>query len=139
MLSTGYRHTTLWTTSTNKTSVPTSTPSSKTCMTKTQAVVFNGSTGDWFRTTVGVRQGCLLSPTLFNYPKILEKIMTDALENHEGTVSIGGRKIRSLRFSNDIDGQASKKEGLENLVKTLETTSTVYGMESSSEKKKNVE
>ena len=30
------------------------------------AVLFNGSTGDWIRTTVGVRQRCLLSPTLFN-------------------------------------------------------------------------
>ena len=32
----------------------------------TSAVLFNSSIGDWFRTTVGVRQGCLLSPTLFN-------------------------------------------------------------------------
>ena len=32
----------------------------------TNTVLFNGSIGDWFRTTVGVRQGCLLSPTLFN-------------------------------------------------------------------------
>ena len=30
------------------------------------AVLFYGSTGEWFRTTVGVRLGCLLSPTLFN-------------------------------------------------------------------------
>ena len=29
-------------------------------------VLFSGSTEEWFRTTVGVRQGCLLSPTLFN-------------------------------------------------------------------------
>ena len=29
-------------------------------------VLFNGSTGEWFRTTVAVRQGCLLPPTLFN-------------------------------------------------------------------------
>ena len=28
------------------------------------AVLFNGSTGEWFRTAVGVRHGCLLSPTL---------------------------------------------------------------------------
>ena len=32
----------------------------------TSAVLFNGSIEDWFRTTVGVRQGCLLSPTLFS-------------------------------------------------------------------------
>ena len=43
----------------------------------TSAVLFNSSTGDWFRTTVGVRQGYLLSPTLLNI--FLERIMTDAL------------------------------------------------------------
>ena len=54
--------------------------------------------GDWFRTTVGVRQGCILSPTLFNV--FLERIMTDALEDHQGTVSIGGI-ITNLCFADD--------------------------------------
>ena len=56
--------------------------------------------GEWFRTTVGVRQGCILSPTLFNV--FLERIMTDALEDHQGTVSIGGI-ITNLRFADDDD------------------------------------
>ena len=67
----------------------------------TSAVLFNSSIGDWFRTTVGVRQGCLLASTLFNI--FLESIMTDALEDHEGTVSIEGRKITNLRFA-DMNG-----------------------------------
>ena len=72
------------------------------------AVLFNSSIGDWFRTTVGVRQDCLLLPNLFNI--FLERIMTDALENHEGTVSIGGRTITNLRFANDIDDLAGEKK-----------------------------
>ena len=79
----------------------------------TSAVHFNGSIGDWFRTTIGVRQGCVLSPTLFNI--FLERIMTDALEDDEGTVSIGGRTITNLRFADDIDGLAGEEEDLANL------------------------
>ena len=43
------------------------------------AVQMKGSAGEWFRTAVGVMQGCLLSPTRFNI--FLEKIMSDALKN----------------------------------------------------------
>ena len=92
----------------------------------TSAVLFNSSIADWFRTTGGVRQGCLLSPTLFNI--FLERIMTDALEDHEGTVSIGGRTITNLRFPDDIDGLAGGEEELANLVEHLDKASIAYRM-----------
>ena len=41
----------------------------------TKAVYLNGDIGDWFRTTVGVKQGCLLPSTLLNI--FLERIMTE--------------------------------------------------------------
>ena len=63
----------------------------------TSAVLFNSTIGDWFRTRVAVRQGCLLSPTLFNI--FLERITTDALEDHEDTVSFGGRTITYLCYA----------------------------------------
>ncbi|KAJ8390535.1 hypothetical protein AAFF_G00103320 [Aldrovandia affinis] len=76
----------------------------------TSAVLHNGAFGDWFRTMTGVRQGCLLSPLLFNI--FLERIMADALEDHEGSVSIGGRTITNLRFADDIDGLARGEKNL---------------------------
>ena len=57
----------------------------------TSAVLFNSSRGYWFRTTVGVRQGGLLSTTLFNI--FLERIMTYALEDHKSIVSAAGTTI----------------------------------------------
>ena len=34
--------------------------------------------------------------------------MTEALDDHEGTVSIEGRTITNLRFADDIDGLAGQ-------------------------------
>ena len=62
--------------------------------------------------------------------------MTVASEDHEGTVSIGGRIITNLRFADDIDGLARDKEELANLVERLDKASTAYGMEISAEKTK---
>ena len=81
----------------------------------TSAAQMNGSIGEWFRTTVGVRQGCHLSPTLFNI--FLEQIMPGALEELDGKVSIGGRNIIGLRFADDIDTLAEKEQELKALVK----------------------
>ena len=62
--------------------------------------------------------------------------MTDALEDHEGTVGIGSRTITNLRFADDIDGLAGEEEELANLVEHLDKASTAYGMEISAEKAK---
>ena len=48
--------------------------------------------------------------------------MADALEGHEGTVSIGGRAITNLRFADDIDGLAEEEGELANLVERLDKT-----------------
>ena len=74
----------------------------------TSSVCYDDNIGECFRTTTGVRQGCLLSPTLFSI--FLERIMADTLENHEGTVSIGGRTIANLSFADDIDGLAGQDQ-----------------------------
>ena len=98
------------------------------------AVLFNGSTGEWFRTTVGVRQGCLLSPTLFNI--FLERIMCEALDDHEGSVSIGGRLITNFRFADDIVVNAEKEEEVGVLIDRLDTTTTRYKMKIGTDKTK---
>ena len=48
--------------------------------------------------------------------------MTDALEDHEGTVSTGGKTITNLRFADDIDGLAGDEE-LANFVERLDKAS----------------
>ena len=98
-------------------------------------VLLNSTVREWFHTTVGVRQCCPLSPTLFNI--FQERIMTDALEGHKGTVSIGGRTITNLRrFADDIDAIAGDKQELANILKRLDKTSSDYGMEINAEKTK---
>ena len=76
----------------------------------------------------------LLLPTLLNI--FHETITTDALEDYEGTVSIGGKTITNLCFADDIDGLAGKEEELANLVEHLDKASTAYGMEISAKKTK---
>ena len=84
----------------------------------TSAVQMNGSMGQWFRTTVGVRQGCFLPPTLFNI--FLEWIMSNVLKEHDKKVSIGGRNITNLQFADNIDALAEEEQELEALVESLD-------------------
>jgi len=64
------------------------------------AVRVDGGLTDWFETTVGVLQGCILSPLLFNI--LLEVVMALALDDEKLGVRIAGVRISNLRFADDI-------------------------------------
>ena len=98
----------------------------------TSAVQMNGGIGAWFRTTVGGRQGCLLSLILVNI--VLKRIMSDVLEEHDGKVSICGRNITNLPFAHDIDALAEDKQELDVLAEYLDKTCTRYKMKMSAQK-----
>ena len=63
--------------------------------------------------------------------------MSDALED-DGKVSVGGRTITNLRFSDNIDALAEEEQELhvEVLVESLDKTCTLYKMEICAEKNK---
>src|SRR6218665_3543904 len=65
------------------------------------AVRVDGELTKWFRVTVGLRQGCRLSPYLFNL--ILEAMMSFALKSAEAGARGGGQTVNNLRFADDID------------------------------------
>ena len=90
--------------------------------------------GDYFKTPVGVRQGCLLSPVLFNL--FLENIMRETLHDFTPTISIGGRPLCNLRFADDIDLIAGSNHELRDLTDRLTSRASAHGMEVSSEKSK---
>ena len=50
--------------------------------------------------------------------------MCEALDDHEGSVSIGGRLINNFRFTDDIVINAEKEEGAVVLVDRLDRTTT---------------
>ena len=66
-----------------------------------EATVRTGhGTKDWFQIEKGVRQGCILSPCLFNI--YTEYIMRNAgLEEAQAEIKIAGRNINNLRYVDD--------------------------------------
>ena len=68
-------------------------------------------TTDWFQIGKGVRQGCILSPCLFNL--YAEYIMRNAgLEETQARIKIAGRYIKNLRYAEDTTHMADSKEEL---------------------------
>ena len=74
----------------------------------------NGTT-DWFQIGKGVRQGCILSPCLFNF--YAEYIMRNAgLEETQAGIKIAERNINNLRYADDINLMAESEEELKSLL-----------------------
>ena len=76
-------------------------------------------TTDWFQIGKGVRQGCILSPCLFNF--YAEYIMRNAgLEEAQAGIKIAGRNINNLRYADDTTLMAESEEELSLLMKEKE-------------------
>ena len=80
-----------------------------------EATVRTGhGTTDWFQTGKVVRQGCILSPCLFNL--YAEYIMRNAgLEETQAGIKIAGRNINHLRYADDTTLMAESEEELKSL------------------------
>ena len=74
----------------------------------------------------GVRQGCILSPLLFN--AYAEKIMREALADWSGGIRIGGRKISNLRYADDTSLLANTEEELVEIIERVRVESEKDGL-----------
>ena len=93
-----------------------------------EATVRTGhGTTDWFQIGKGVRQGCILSPCLFNL--YAEYIMRNAgLEETQAGIKIAGRNINNLRYADDTTLVAESEEELKSLLMKVKEESEKVGL-----------
>ena len=86
----------------------------------------HGKTG-WFQIGKGVRQGCILSPCLFNL--YAEYIMRNTgLEETQAGIQIAGRNINNLKYADDTTLMAESEEQLKSLLMTVKEESENVGL-----------
>ena len=84
-------------------------------------------TTDWLKTEKDVRQGCLLSPCLFNL--YAEHIMRNArLDELQAGIKIGRRNINNLRYADDTTLMAESEEELKSLLMRVKEESERAGL-----------
>ena len=90
---------------------------------------------DWFQIGKGVRQGCTLSPCLFNF--YAEYIMRNAgLEEAQAGIKIARRNINNLRYSDDTTLMAEREEELKSLLMKVKEESEKVGLKLNIQKTK---
>ena len=101
-----------------------------------EATVRTGhGTTDWFQTGKGARQGCILSPCLFNF--CAEYIMRNAgLEETQAGIKISGRNINNLRYADDTTLMAESEEELKSLLMKVKGESEKAGLKLNIQKMK---
>jgi hypothetical protein len=93
---------------------------------ETKVQVEQGAT-HWFPVQKGVRQGCILSPGLFNLHS--EHIVrTAGLEDIEAGVTIAGQKINNLRYAYDTILLAENEDDMGQLIKRVKISSEKVGL-----------
>ena len=97
------------------------------------AVRLPDGTTNWFRIKRGVRQGCVMSPDLFNL--YLEVIMWK-LEDHPEGIIVNGVKINNLRYADDTVLLATTAEDLQKLYDTAVAASERLGLHVNAKKTK---
>ena len=89
----------------------------------------------WFQITKGVRQGCVLSPYLFNL--YAEYIMRNAgLDEMQAGIKIPGRNINNLRYADDTTLMAESKEEQKSLLMKVKEESEKAGLKLNIQKTK---
>ena len=92
-------------------------------------------TTDWFQIAKGVRQGCILSPCLFNL--YAEYIMRNAgLEETQAGMKIAGRNINNLRYADDTTLMAESEKALKSLLIKVKEESEKVGLKFNIQKTK---
>ena len=92
-------------------------------------------TTDWFQIRKGARQGCILSPCLFNL--YAEYIMRNAgLEEAQAGIKIAGRNINNLRYADDTTLMAESEEELKSLLMKVKEESEKVGLKLNIQKTK---